>query len=171
MTERRDLPLFAWGDALSRQRTLRTRARARATIIVAAVASVPLLVTIAAMPVPRLVWNASASAPLGLYQVTPDAPVRSGDMVIAWVPDGARMLAARRRYLPANVPLVKRVAATSGDTVCAIGPVVSINGSPIAPARLVIGRPASIVRPPLSARITRSIQATGTPKRIDASAT
>ena len=66
MTERRDLPLFAWGDALSRQRTLRTRARARATIIVAAVASVPLLVTNAAMPVTRLEWNASASAPLGL---------------------------------------------------------------------------------------------------------
>ena len=135
MTERRELPLFAWGDALSRKRVRRTRGRARATIIAAAVASVPLLVTIAAMPVPRLVWNASASAPLGLYQVTPDAPVRSGDMVIAWVPEGARMLAARRRYLPANVPLVKRVAATSGDTVCAIGPVVSINGSPIAERR------------------------------------
>ena len=140
MTERRELPLFAWGDALSRKRVRRTRGRARATIIAAAVASVPLLVTIAAMPVPRLVWNASASAPLGLYQVTPDAPVRSGDMVIAWVPEGARMLAARRRYLPANVPLVKRVAAVSGDTVCAIVPVVSINGRRVVERRRFDGR-------------------------------
>ena len=41
--------------------------------------------------------------------------------------------------------------------------------SPIAPARLRIGRPASMVRPALSARMTRSIHATGMPNRADAS--
>ena len=30
--------------------------------------------TIAVPPHPRLVWNTSASAPVGLYRVTPDAP-------------------------------------------------------------------------------------------------
>src|SRR3546814_1556457 len=39
--------------------------------------------TMAFPPAPRLVWNASASAPIGLYAVTPGAPVGPGDMVIA----------------------------------------------------------------------------------------
>src|SRR3546814_1373013 len=38
------------------------------------------------------------------------------------------MLAARRHYLSANVPLVKRVAATVGDEVCAVGARVTVNG-------------------------------------------
>ena len=45
------------------------------------------------------------------------------------------MLAARRHYLPANVPLVKRVVAVAGDTVCAVGPVVSVNGAVVAERR------------------------------------
>lgn len=128
MVERRDLPLFAWDDTLRREARARRRARTRQLVIAGAIGSIALAATIAVPPHPRLVWNASASAPVGLYRVTPDAPLRAGDMVIAWVPAEARMLAARRRYLPANVPLVKRVAAVAGDTVCAIGPVVSING-------------------------------------------
>ena len=79
-------------------------------------------------PAPRLVWNASASAPVGLYAVTPDAPVDRGDMVIARVPDPWRMLAARRRYIPADVPLVKQVAAAAGDEVCALGAQLLVNG-------------------------------------------
>lgn len=75
-----------------------------------------------------LVWNASASAPIGLYRVQPGVSVRRGDMVVAWTPEPARTLAARRHYLPANVPLVKRVAALSGDRVCASGRALRING-------------------------------------------
>lgn len=37
-------------------------------------------------------------------------------------------MAARRHYIPANVPLVKRVAAGPGDEVCAQGQDISING-------------------------------------------
>src|SRR3546814_13805309 len=88
-------------------------------------------------PAPRLVWNASASAPIGLYAVTPGAPVGPGDMVIARVPDPWRMLAARRHYIPANVPLVKHVAAAAGDEVCALGQEVFINGRLVAERRAV----------------------------------
>src|SRR3546814_10509098 len=79
-------------------------------------------------PRPQLVWNSSASAPVGLYAVDDAAPLARGDMVIARVPIAFRMLAARRHYLPANVPLVKRVAATVGDEVCAVGARVTVNG-------------------------------------------
>jgi conjugative transfer signal peptidase TraF len=78
-----------------------------------------------------LVWNASASAPVGLYRLRAGADVRRGDLAVAWAPRWARKLAAARHYLPANVPLVKRVAAVHGDKVCAAGQSILINGRPV----------------------------------------
>lgn len=79
-------------------------------------------------PAPRLVWNASASVPIGLYWVRPGARIATGDMVVARTPQPFRRLAAERRYLPENVPLVKRVAAQAGDRICASGDTILVNG-------------------------------------------
>jgi conjugative transfer signal peptidase TraF len=79
-----------------------------------------------------LVWNASASVPLGLYLMTPDAPIGRHDLVLAWLPISARRTAADRGYLPVNVPIIKPVAAIFGDTVCAIEDGISINEKVIA---------------------------------------
>jgi conjugative transfer signal peptidase TraF len=87
-----------------------------------------------ARPVPRLVWNATASAPVGLYRVELAANLRRGDFVLAWPPDAARQLAAERHYLPADVPLVKRVAAMAGDIVCRRDSHIAINGLEVATA-------------------------------------
>ena len=87
-----------------------------------------------AHPRPRLVWNATASAPVGLYRVEPAWDLRRGDFVFARLPDAARQLAAARDYLPADVPLVKRVAAMTGDTVCREQARVTINGIAVATA-------------------------------------
>ena len=73
-----------------------------------------LLGTIAHPPKVRLLWNASASAPAGLYLIEPGEPVKVGDMVAARAPESARQLAATRGYLPSGVPLVKQIAATNG---------------------------------------------------------
>lgn len=130
MTRRTDrgsqLPLLAWGDQLRAQRAKRRRLGRRIAIIGAGITVLGL--TAAFPPAPRLVWNASASAPIGLYAVTPGTEADPGDMVIARVPDPWRMLAARRHYLPANVSLVKRVAAGPGDEICALGQEIFING-------------------------------------------
>jgi len=98
--------------------------------------------TALARPAPWLVWNASASAPIGLYGVLPGKPA-SGDLVLVRTPDPARQLAAERGYLPLNVPLVKRVAALDGDTVCAADDVISVNGRVVAErlARDRLGHP------------------------------
>lgn len=133
MAERADLPLFAWrahADAARRERARQSR---RAVVAVAGIGCVA--ATLIAPPVPRLVWNASASAPVGLYGVSPGAHIARGDMVIAWAPPAMRRLAAQRHYLPLNVPLVKRVAAVSGDRVCALGDSVSVNGRTVAVRR------------------------------------
>jgi len=96
--------------------------------------------SIAIPPAPRLVWNTSASAPLGLYWVRPEVPVAKGDMVIARTPAAVRHLAAARRYVPANVPLVKRVAGVVGDRVCAAGTLLSVNGRQVAVRRAADGQ-------------------------------
>ena len=85
-------------------------------------------------PLPLLVWNASASSPIGLYVVGSGNP-RPGEMALAWAPPAARRLAALRHYLPYDVPLVKRVGAVAGARVCAKGPQVLIDGRLVA-ARL-----------------------------------
>lgn len=133
-----DLPLIEWGDAL-RQRRLDHRRRTRrwATFLAPLVGALAL--SIALPPAPRLLWNASASAPIGLYIVRPGKVLHRGDTVIARVPEGVRTLAASRRYMPVNVPLVKHVGGVAGDTICASGTGVAIDGKPVAVRRLLDG--------------------------------
>jgi conjugative transfer signal peptidase TraF len=77
---------------------------------------------------PLLIYNASASAPVGFYALTPEAQLHRGELVLASIPIWARKFAAERHYLPLNVPVVKRIAALSGDKICADADAVSING-------------------------------------------
>ena len=79
-------------------------------------------------PRPFLLWNASPSSPIGLYVVKAPGSPRVGEIVVAFAPERARRLAAARFYLPFAVPLVKRVAATSGDRVCGKGASILVNG-------------------------------------------
>lgn len=130
-------PLLAWGDALKARRTRRRRLLRRAALVALGAAIV--LASAVSPPAPRLVWNLSASAPTGLYAVTPGSLAEPGDMVIARVPAAHRRLAATRRYLPMNVPLVKRVAAAAGDEVCALGERIFVNGVWIAGRRMADG--------------------------------
>lgn len=95
---------------------------------VAALAAAALASALVSPRAPLLVWNGTPSSRIGLYAVTPFDDLRAGDTVIAWAPDEARRLAAARHYLPADVPLVKRVAATAGDRVCARGAAISVGG-------------------------------------------
>ena len=131
---RTELPLLAWGEQLRAAKQRRKILVRRAAVTGAGVALICL--TTAFPPSPRLVWNASASAPLGLYAVSPGASIDAGDMVVARAPQPWRMLAAQRRYIPANVPLVKRVAAVAGDEVCAVGADVFINAKWVTERRI-----------------------------------
>ena len=94
-----------------------------------------LLGTIAHPPKVRLLWNASASAPIGLYVIKLGAALEVGDMVAARAPEGARQLAATRGYLPSGVPLVKRVAAMNGSEVCALRARILVDGRTVAHRR------------------------------------
>lgn len=95
--------------------------------LLAAVSGVALIGISAVAHAPLLVWNASASAPIGLYRVTSGAPKR-GDLVLISPPKPIAKLAAERRYLPLGVPLIKRIAAVAGDDVCVFDGTIIING-------------------------------------------
>jgi conjugative transfer signal peptidase TraF len=131
-------PLVASGVLQSH----RTHCRAR-VLAFASLALLGLGAAEALDPAPCLVWNASASAPLGLYWVTRDLPPERGALVLAWPPKEAGALAAARGYLPENVPLVKRIAAMANDVVCANSGIVVINGRMVAQTLLIdrAGRP------------------------------
>jgi len=109
--------------------------RGLAIAALAGAASLALVAAWVAVPAPRFVWNASASAPIGLYRVYPLAPASVGDMVIARLPKDVRLFAARRRYLPLGVPLVKRVVAVAGGRICANGAMVTVDGRAVAQQR------------------------------------
>lgn len=79
-------------------------------------------------PTPILLWNASASMPVGLYAVWPAGSAGRGDVVVARLPDGPRRLAAHRGYLPSAVPVIKRIVAAYGDRVCARGDLLWVGG-------------------------------------------
>jgi conjugative transfer signal peptidase TraF len=108
--------------------------RAAASII-AGLLSAACAAQITCNPNPLLVWNVTASAPVGLYRRSFLSLAR-GDWVLVKAPEWVRRLAADRRYVPANVPMVKRIAAVAGDTVCRFNTVVTVNGYVRAIARM-----------------------------------
>lgn len=82
----------------------------------------------------KLIYNASASAPIGFYHVTPASGLKRGAFAVVPTPPGFRMMAAKRHYLPFNVPLIKRIIALSGDEVCRLGEVILVNKKRVATA-------------------------------------
>lgn len=134
----RNRSLFPIGDAL---RADRRRRRIRRWRICACVLLIAVLAaTILLPPRPRFLWNVSASAPVGLYAIGGRGYIAAGDMVVARVPARWRRLAAARHYIPINVPLVKRVVAEPGDSVCALGQEIFVNGRWVAERHAGDGR-------------------------------
>lgn len=95
-------------------------------------------------PLPRVVWNASASAPLGLYRIEPDRDPAVGALVAVTPPALLAQWLAERGYLGERVPLLKHVAARPGQAVCRIGAVVSVDALPVAVALARDGRGRSL---------------------------
>jgi len=86
-------------------------------------------------PLPRVIWNASASAPIGLYRIEPLFDPPRGALIAVTPPAPLARWLAERRYLGERVPLLKHVAAKAGQRVCRIGAVVSVDARPVVVAR------------------------------------
>ena len=94
---------------------------------------------------PSLVWNLSASVPIGLYVIDARLP-RLGDYVLVRLPPPVAELAGERGYLPTGVSLLKKVSAAQNDRVCRIGQQIFMNGIAIARAAAtdLRGRPMPV---------------------------
>lgn len=91
---------------------------------------------------PVVVFNATASAPIGFYRVDRTAPA-VGDRVVVWPPAELAQWMALRGYLPRHVPLIKPLAALGGQRVCGSNGTVFIDGRDAARALPTdrLGRP------------------------------
>jgi len=86
-------------------------------------------------PSPRLVWNASASAPVGLYRIETGIAPKVGDLLAVRAPEGVARFMAARGYLPMRALLLKRVAALSGTPICRRDDRILVAGREIARAK------------------------------------
>ena len=82
---------------------------------------------------PVFVWNASASAPLGLYRIAARAP-ELGDLVLVRPDADLANFIVARGYLPEDAPLLKRVAALPGAEICRDDVAIFIDGMHVAEA-------------------------------------
>ena len=130
------------------------RSRLRARIVLAGFAACGLAALAWAsfvQPLPRLIYNPSDSVAVGWYRVDPlhhrpgslPRPLSVGSIVLTTLPPEAAALAAQRGYLPARVPLLKRVGAVAPQQVCVFDALVWIDGVPVAAVRPAdrLGRP------------------------------
>uniref|UniRef100_A0A9E8CKR4 S26 family signal peptidase n=1 Tax=Bosea sp. NBC_00436 TaxID=2969620 RepID=A0A9E8CKR4_9HYPH len=84
--------------------------------------------SVATVPV-RLIWNSSASVPVGLYTITPAEPFALSDLVAVRAPQLIERFMVARGSIAAGVPLLKHVRALPGQTVCRAGGIITVDGT------------------------------------------
>ncbi len=99
-----------------------------------AVAAVIALFVVGSSTQDLILYNHSPSMPVGFYQRT-DAPVERGAIVTVEAADVAGQYAYDRGFAGEGDRFIKRVAAAAGDSVCAEGDTVTLNGVVVAHRR------------------------------------
>jgi conjugative transfer signal peptidase TraF len=85
-------------------------------------------VAAAIVPTPtRLIWNATASAPVGFYTVEPADALEIPDLVAVLPPEPLAHFMVARGYVGRGVPLLKRVLGLPGQTVCRSGRTITVD--------------------------------------------
>lgn len=74
-----------------------------------------------------LIWNASASVPLGLYWVERPTGLDIGELVAVMPPPPLAAFMVTRGYIGADVPLLKRVAGLPGQRICRSGATITVD--------------------------------------------
>jgi conjugative transfer signal peptidase TraF len=91
----------------------------------------------------QIVYNPSDSVPRGWYRIGPTDSLHVGSIVLARLPAQAAALAAQRGYLPAGIPLLKRIGAKAPMRACVEGASVRIDDVAVAAVMRAdgLGRP------------------------------
>ncbi len=113
---------------------------ARDSMLVVILSGVGLLVLAFGGWTPLYMWNASASVPIGLYSLQPSNTRYVGELVAVVPPEPLATFLADGSYLPRDVPMLKRVLALPGQTVCRQELSILVDGLAVADARERDGR-------------------------------
>src|SRR5690606_23572489 len=104
--------------AMTRRRTLTVTVLAAIGIAAASAVDWPL----------RLIWNATASAPVGFYTVEPADALEVPELVAVMPPEPLAAFMAERGYVARGVPLLKRVMGLPGQRVCRLRSTITVDG-------------------------------------------
>lgn len=83
---------------------------------------------------PKLIWNASASTPIGLYAIGGPGRLDVTDLLAVRAPEPLATFLSDGGYLPRGAPLVKHVAALPGQRVCRTGLAITVDAVPMGDA-------------------------------------
>lgn len=103
-------------------------ARELDSVVLKALGTTAAACLVAGMVGSHLVYNWTASVPIGLYWLTRGEQLQRGDVVAFGVPPRVEQLVEERRYLPRGALLLKPVAAIPGDQVCTDSGAFVVNG-------------------------------------------
>lgn len=76
----------------------------------------------------KLVWNVSASAPIGLYRIKPTGRLDVPDLVAVMPPEPLEDYMVERGYIGRDVPILKRVLGLPGQRICRTGRTITVDG-------------------------------------------
>ncbi|MFG1379443.1 S26 family signal peptidase [Xanthobacter autotrophicus] len=89
----------------------------------------------ATVPTPlKLIWNVSASVPIGLYSLEPADHLEITDLVAVMPPPTLAAFLIARGYIGEGTPLLKRVMGLPGQEACRLGDAITVDGVPLGEA-------------------------------------
>jgi conjugative transfer signal peptidase TraF len=102
---------------MSRRHIFAVAALAAASLSATAVADLPI----------RLIWNATASAPIGFYTIETADALDVPELVALMPPEPLEQFMVERGYIGRGVPLLKRVLGLPGQRVCRSGATITVD--------------------------------------------
>jgi conjugative transfer signal peptidase TraF len=120
--------------------------KGRLATVVMTFGAVALVMSTMGEATPIYIWNASKSVPIGLYQLQPAGRLAVTELVAVRPPEPLATFLDLNGYLPIGVPMLKRVLALPGQTVCRKGPTISVDAIDMGEAlsRDIRGRPLPV---------------------------
>ena len=100
----------------------------RRTLTVTVLAVIGIAAASAVETPTKLIWNATASAPVGFYTVEPADRIDVPELVAVMPPEPLAGFMVERGYIGRDVPLLKRVVGLPGQRVCRTGRAITVDG-------------------------------------------
>ena len=76
----------------------------------------------------KLIWNATASAPIGFYTIEPADRIEVPELVAVMPAEPLAGFMVERGYVGRGVPLLKRVVGLPGQRVCRLRSAITVDG-------------------------------------------